>query len=135
MLDLRLLHQAITLASFRNYARAAQALHLTQPALSRSIAGLEQRLGEKLFNRTSRGVEPTAFGALLLARSQALLDGATNIEREFKLMRGLELGELRVGSGAYPAQMSVGKAIGRMLNRHPRLRGHLLGGTHGDARR
>jgi DNA-binding transcriptional LysR family regulator len=122
VLDLRLLHQAITLASYRNYARAAQALHLTQPALSRSIAGLEQRLGEKLFNRTSRGVEPTAFGALLLARSQALLDGATNIEREFKMMRGLELGELRVGSGAYPAQMSVGKAIGRMLNRHPRLR-------------
>jgi len=122
VLDLRLLHQAITLASYRNYARAAQALHLTQPALSRSIAGLEERVGEKLFNRTSRGVEPTAFGKLLLSRGQALLDDATELEREFKLMRGLESGELRVGAGAYPAQMSVGKAVGWMLNRHPRLR-------------
>jgi DNA-binding transcriptional LysR family regulator len=122
VLDLRLLHQAITLATYRNYARAAQALHLTQPALSRSIAGLEARLGEKLFNRTPRGVEPTAFGELLLARGRALIDGATDLEREFKLMRGLEVGELRVGAGAYPAQMSVGRAIGRLASAHPHLR-------------
>lgn len=122
MLDLRLLHQALTLASYRNYARAAQALHLTQPALSRSIAGLEARLGEQLFNRTPRGVEPTAFGALLLARGRALLDGANDLEREFKRMRGLELGELRVGAGAYPAHMSVGRAVGLMALEHPGLR-------------
>ena len=122
MLDLRLLHQAITLASYRNYARAAQALHLTQPALSRSIAGLEARLGEKLFNRTPRGVEITAFGELLLSRGQALLDGAADVEREFKRMRGLEIGELRVGCGPYPAQISVGVAIGHLASMHPSLR-------------
>jgi DNA-binding transcriptional LysR family regulator len=122
VLDLRLLHQAITLASYRNYARAAQALHMTQPALSRSIAGLEARLGEKLFNRTPRGVEPTAFGELLLSRGLALLDGATALEREFQLMRGLEVGELRVGAGAYPAQMSVGRAVASLVSRHPQLR-------------
>jgi DNA-binding transcriptional LysR family regulator len=122
MLDLRLLHQAITLAGYRNYARAAKALHMTQPALSRSIAGLESALGEKLFNRSSRGVEPTAFGALLLSRGQALLDDASGLEREFKLMRGIEQGALRVGAGAYPAHMSVGKAIGALLHKHPRLR-------------
>ena len=122
MLDLRLLHQAITLASYRNYARAAQALQMSQPALSRSIAGLEAQLGEKLFNRTPRGVETTAFGDLLLSRGQALLDGATDLERDFNLMRGLEIGQLSVGVGAYPAQMSVGKAIGSLLSRHPNLR-------------
>jgi DNA-binding transcriptional LysR family regulator len=128
MLDLRLLHQAVTLASYRNYARAAQALHITQPALSRSIAGMEAALGEKLFNRTSRGVEPTAFGALLLSRSQALLDDATALEREFTLMRGIKLGELRVGVGAYPAQLSVGRAIGGLLSGHPRLRIDVMAG-------
>jgi DNA-binding transcriptional LysR family regulator len=122
MLDLRLLHQAITLASYRNYARAAQALQMSQPALSRSIAGLEAQLGEKLFNRTPRGVETTAFGDLLLSRGQALLDGAAELERDFSLMRRLEIGQLRVGVGAYPAQMSVGKAIGSLLSRHPNLR-------------
>lgn len=118
----------MTLASYRNYARAAQALHLTQPALSRSIAGLEASLGERLFNRTARGVEPTAFGELLLSRGQALLQGATELEREFKSMRGLEIGELRVGAGAYPAQLSVGKAIGRLAVRHPALRIEVMGG-------
>jgi len=122
VLDLRLLHQAITLANYGNYARAAQALGVTQPSLSRSIAGLEARLGEKLFNRTSRGVEPTAFGELLLSRGLALLDGATALEREFQLMRGLEVGELRIGTGAYPAQMSVGKAVASLVRQHPNLR-------------
>jgi DNA-binding transcriptional LysR family regulator len=121
VLDLRLLHQAVTLARFRNYARAAQALHMTQPALSRSIAGLETRLGEKLFNRTPRGVDVTAFGEMLLARGRVLLEGAAEVEREFKLMRGLEIGELRVGVGPYPAMMSVGTAIGRLMATHPAL--------------
>jgi DNA-binding transcriptional LysR family regulator len=122
VLDLRLLHQAVTLARYQNYARAAQALHVTQPALSRSIAGLEARLGEKLFNRTSRGVEVTAFGDMLLARGRALLDDAAEVERDFKLLRGLEIGELRVGVGVYPAQMSVGAAVGRLAASHPSLR-------------
>jgi DNA-binding transcriptional LysR family regulator len=83
---------------------------------------LEAQLGEKLFNRTPQGVETTAFGDLLISRGQALLDGATELERDFNLMRGLEIGQLRVGAGAYPAQMSVGKAIGSLLSRHPNLR-------------
>jgi DNA-binding transcriptional LysR family regulator len=71
VLDLRLLHQALVLEHHRNFARAAEALNLTQPALSRSIAGLEAALGERLFDRTPQGVEPTAFGRMLLARARA----------------------------------------------------------------
>jgi DNA-binding transcriptional LysR family regulator len=122
MLDLKLLHQAQTLARHRNFARAAEALHLTQPALSRSIAGLEDALGEKLFDRTRQGVEPTSFGRMLLARAEALIDGAAELERDFKLLRGLQIGELRVGCGAYPAEMSVAPALGRLMLHHPSLR-------------
>jgi DNA-binding transcriptional LysR family regulator len=122
MLDLRLLHQALTLARHRNFARAAEALHMTQPALSRSIAGLETTLGERLFSRGPQGVEPTSFGMMLLSRAQTLLDGATELERDFKLLRGLDIGELRVGAGAYPAELSVARAAGQLLSRHPQLR-------------
>ena len=122
MLDLRLLQQALTLARHRNFARAAAALHMTQPALSRSIAGLEAALGEKLFNRTQQGVEPTSFGQMLLARAKTLLDDATELERDFKLMRGLDIGELRVGAGPYPAELSIGQAAGQLMSRHPGLR-------------
>jgi len=131
VLDLRLLHQALTLAKFRNFARAADALHLTQPALSRSIAGLESALGEKLFSRTPQGVVPTAFGELLIQRARVLLDGATALERDFKLMRGLEVGALKVGVGAYPAEMSVARAVGHLMSRHPNLQITL---TSGDLR-
>lgn len=126
MLDLRLLHQALTLAHHRSFARAAEALHVTQPALSRSIAGLEASVGEKLFNRTTRGVEPTALGGMLLARARTLLDESKEIERDFTLMRGLEIGELRVGMGVYPAEMIVGRAVGSLMKRHPKLRIELL---------
>lgn len=122
MIDLKLLRQAMVLAKHRNFARAAQALHVTQPALSRSIAGLEATVGEKLFNRTKQGVEPTAFGELVLARGGSLLEGARELERSIALMRGLDVGELRVGVGPYPAELSVGEAVGRLLSRHPALR-------------
>lgn len=122
MLDLRLLQHALTLARYRNFARAAEALHLTQPALSRSIAGLEASLGERLFSRTSQGAEPTAFGQVLLERAERLLAEASSLERDFRRMRGLELGEVRVGAGAYPAEMSVVRAAGRLMGRRPNLR-------------
>jgi DNA-binding transcriptional LysR family regulator len=122
VIDLKLLRQAAVLARYRNFARAAEALHVTQPALSRSIAGFEAAVGEKLFNRTKQGVEPTAFGELLLARGGALLEGARELERSIALMRGLDIGELRVGAGPYPAELSVGEAVGRLVTQHPKLR-------------
>jgi DNA-binding transcriptional LysR family regulator len=122
VLDLKQLHYAAMLARHRNYARAAEALDLSQPALSRSISGLEAALGVHLFNRTRHGVEPTAFGERLLARGEALLTDAAELERELKLMQGLEIGVLRIGAGPFPADMCVGRAIGRLSERHPRLR-------------
>ena len=122
MLDLKQLHYAATLARHRNYARAAEALDMSQPALSRSISGLEAALGVQLFNRMHHGVEPTAFGERLLSRGIALLTDAAELERELQLMLGLEIGVLRVGAGPYPADLCVGPAIGRLAAKHPRLR-------------
>jgi DNA-binding transcriptional LysR family regulator len=122
VLDLKHLRYATTLARHRNYARAAEALDMSQPALSRSISGLEAALGVQLFNRTRRGVEPTAFGARLLSRGEVLLTNVAELERELKLMQGLEIGVLRVGAGPYPTELCVGPAIGRLAEQYPRLR-------------
>jgi DNA-binding transcriptional LysR family regulator len=121
-LDLRLIQHALTLARHKNYARAAAALHLSQPALSRSIAGLEATLGVKLFDRTRQGVAPTAFGERLLARGLSLVTDAAELERELKLMQGLKAGVLKVGAGLYPASLSVATAVGRLAARYPQLR-------------
>ncbi len=122
VIDLRLIQHALTLARHRNYARAAEALHLSQPALSRSIAGLEAALGVKLFDRTRQGVTATAFGERLLARGLTLLTDAAELERELKLMQGLKAGVLKIAAGLYPSELSVAPAVGRLAVRHPQLR-------------
>jgi len=126
MLELRHLRHALALAKHRNFARAAEALHLTQPSLSRSIAALEEELGVLLFDRSKSGIRPTAYGELLLQRGAALLEGEADFRREIQLLAGLEAGTLCIGAGPFPAEISVGTAVARLLRAHPRLRVEVL---------
>jgi DNA-binding transcriptional LysR family regulator len=121
-LQLRQLHYAVALAEEGNFSAAARRLHLSQPALSRSISSLEQALGANLFDRGSTGVTPTAIGRIVVERGRALLAGASEAEREVKLALGLEIGALNVGAAPYPANISVGRACGLLLRDHPGLR-------------
>jgi DNA-binding transcriptional LysR family regulator len=122
MIDLTLLGHAQTLAKHGNFARAASELYMSQPTLSRHIAALEEMLGVRLFDRGRKRVEPTAFGRLLLQRADALTSDAAELVRELRLMQGLEVGELYVGAGIYPAELSLGRAVGRLTATHPGLR-------------
>lgn len=74
-LDSRDLRLVLALSTARTTAGAAELLHLTQPAVSRALLAAEGRLGVRLFERTTRGLEPTAAGA-------ALLDGAAPLLNE-----------------------------------------------------
>ena len=120
--ELRLLRCALALAEHRNFARAARAVHLSQPAVSRAIQELEQRAGTHLFDRTSTGAEPTDAGALFLEHAKEVMSRATDLGREMDLLKGLEKGELRIGAGTYPSTMFVDRAIGRLLRAHPQVR-------------
>ena len=91
-IELRLLRHAIALGQHRNFARAAEALNLTQPTLSRSIATLEEALGVPLFDRSHKGVTPTPFGRVLLERGEDVVKGESNLRREIAAPR-------RPGSG------------------------------------
>lgn len=126
MIELRLLRQAVALARLRNFGRAAKALHITQPTLSRNIAALEDALGVSLFDRGQRAVMPTAFGDLLVQRAEALLAGEGDLRRELQLLAGLEIGNLSIGAGPYATEISVGPAVARLLHSHPRLRIQVL---------
>lgn len=122
MIDLRTVRHVLALAEHRHFARAAGALQLTQPALSRSIATLEKKLGVRLFDRGRGGAELTAFGRLLIERGAGLVRESEEMERAIGLLKNLEIGELVVASGPYPAMMSLGAAIGRLARRHPGVR-------------
>jgi len=121
-IDLRQLRHVLALDQYRNFARAASAVGLTQPALSRSLQALEKSIGAKLFDRDRTRVEPTPVGKRLIAEARPLLVHAGAITRGLQQMLGLEAGLIRIGAGPYPADISVGTAVGRLVRRHPGLR-------------
>ena len=122
LVELRFLRHVIELARYGNYARAASALNLSQPALSRSISTLEAHLKVKLFDRDHLGVHPTAFGKLILERGVALLAGESALRRDLVLLAGLDGGSLSVGAGPHASALLLGKAVGQVLHRHPKLK-------------
>jgi len=129
-IDHRLLRAFVAVADRGGFSAAAQALHITQPALSRRIAELESALGLRLFERTSRRVALTRGGEDLLARCQDLLaHGETLRERARALAEG-KAGILRVGCAPMVMEAVVAPFIGRYRKRCPdvELQLHELGG-------
>jgi DNA-binding transcriptional LysR family regulator len=118
----------LALDKYRNFARAAEAIGITQPALTRSIQSVEEAIGARVFDRDRKQVEPTAVGSRLIEQAANLLSAARNLEQEVQRVINLEGGQLYVGAGPYPAEISVGIAVGRMVRRHPQIRIDVLTG-------
>ena len=72
-MELRVLNYFLVIAREENFTRAAEQLHITQPTLSRQIAGLEQELGVKLFVRSNHPILLTEDGMILRRRAQEIL--------------------------------------------------------------
>ena len=107
------------LAKHRHFGLAAKALGVSQPALTRSLKQLEADLGVSLFDR--QGVTPTLFGEIVLRHGERAAAEFHELMREITLAKGIEIGELRVAAGAYPADISATRAIGVLTAHHPRL--------------
>lgn len=119
--ELRHLRHFVEVVQHGNYARAAEALGLAQPTLTRSIQALEGQVGGKLLDRGRAGAAPTALGVELLSRAELLLRQAEKVQRDMHDLSGLGAGHLRVGAGAYAAAISVGTAAARFARRHPAI--------------
>lgn len=96
-MEIRNLRHFVVLADTLNFRLAADRLHLTQPALTRSIAGLEHQLGVRLFHRDKRHVALTAEGSDLLARARRLLAGMDEFAFAAHSLRAASQQVLRVG--------------------------------------
>ncbi|MCK5069613.1 MAG: LysR family transcriptional regulator [Desulfocapsa sp.] len=120
-LTFRHLQQIQILAKRGNFAKAAQELHISQPALSRSLASLEKQLGMKLFDRSKREVVTTVFGEHLLQRGKPVLQEMQLLERDLHLLQSMEAGELVIGSGPFPAESLLGKAVARFSKTYPKV--------------
>lgn len=122
MLDLKLLKCFVVLAEELHFGRAAQRLHISQPPLSLKIQTLEAELGTQLFLRSSRRVELTHSGQILLAEARRVLRDA---EQLVKLAASLELGEagtLAIGFNALLAYRLMPQLVSAFSERYPEVK-------------
>ncbi|MEP7064278.1 MAG: LysR family transcriptional regulator [Betaproteobacteria bacterium] len=96
-MDLRRLRYFIAVAEALNFGRAAKALHIAQPPLSRAINALETELGVELFARNTRGVRLTAVGTALLPEARRLLRDADALREGARHLADGDVGSLGVG--------------------------------------
>ena len=118
-IELQQLRQVIALAEHGSFVRAAAALHISQPALSRSIQNIERQFGSELFLRTSSGTVPTDLGRLYLERARDLLRMADDFEREAVHRGALQAGRISVGGGPYPSDAVLARAAARFAEQFP----------------
>lgn len=120
-MQLRQLQHLVALADQGSFGRAAQAVHLSQPAFSRSIDSLEEGLQAKLVDRAYGTVRFTQAGELVLARARELLADAQQIASDVLQLEGLAIGSLAVGLGPFAAGTLGRVALSTMARRHPQL--------------
>lgn len=113
------LKHLIELATNGSFSQSANKLHLTQPALSRSIKALEDELGQPLFDRVGRKNELTAFGAHIVQRARVLVDEANELRQTSLQLQKGEIGQFRVGMGSGPGAMLMTPLLMLMATEHP----------------
>jgi DNA-binding transcriptional LysR family regulator len=113
------LKHLIELASNGSFSQSASKLHLTQPALSRSIKALEDELGQPLFDRVGRKNELTAFGVHIVQRARVLVDEANELRQTSLQLKKGEIGQFRVGMGSGPGAMLMTPLLMLMATEHP----------------
>ena len=117
--ELRQLRYFVAVAEERNLTRAARRLHIAQQSLSQQIRSLEAQLGVTLFERTTRGVELTELGEVLLREARPVLAQAERaVDAVRRAARG-EQGELRVGFLASVANHLMPPLVRSFRERHP----------------
>jgi DNA-binding transcriptional LysR family regulator len=120
-MNLSQLRHLVALAEHQSFRKAADALFLTQPALSRSIQALEAELGVKLVDRSGRKNTLTAFGQQVLASARRVLFETGELQRGVDLLKGGDLGALRIAYGAGPAAVLEIPFFRHMAEHHPRV--------------
>ncbi|KUJ66812.1 hypothetical protein ACZ90_32785 [Streptomyces albus subsp. albus] len=121
VIELRRLRYFLAVAGERSFTRAAEHLHIAQPALSRQIRLLEQELGVRLLERTTQRVEPTEAGRMLMERGAALCEEADRLWHEVRGFADGGQGTLRLGYSASIGYETAPTLLAALAERHPGL--------------
>jgi DNA-binding transcriptional LysR family regulator len=132
-LDLRQLNRFLAIIDHGSFSEAAKYLHITQQALSASIARLEDAVGVSLFDRKRGGqTTPTVYGRTLIKHARLLLIGEHRAIQELHDLRDASAGEITVGVGEVLAGQVVADAVNKLHAQRPDINISLVEGYSDD---
>jgi DNA-binding transcriptional LysR family regulator len=122
-MDIRQLRTFVTVARFGSVTKAAEALHVTQPAVSGQLRSLEEELDVRLLSRTTSSVTLTQSGEALLGKAEKAIEAFGEFVHAARSFRGQIEGRLRIGFVMLdPAVLRVGPLLAEMVASHPGLK-------------
>lgn len=127
-MELRTMRYFLAVAREENMTRAAQLLHVTQPALSKQLKALEDELGKKLFTRHSFSIQLTEEGVLLRKRAEDLIKMADKITTEFLALDDVLGGDVYFGLAESYQIRYLAATIRRFKESYPGLHYHITSG-------
>jgi len=123
--DLRKLEIFVTVARLGSFSRAAEQLHMAQPAVSIAVRKLEQQLDISLFDRSGRQIATTAEGARLLEQAQQLLEQVESIEYSLGDMKNLLSGVVEIACPSMLATYHLPDLLAEFLGDYPGLKANV----------
>jgi LysR family nitrogen assimilation transcriptional regulator len=118
-MDLTRLRYFVAVAEAGSFSRAAAALHMSQPALSRQVLLLEEELGQRLLERTGRGAQATESGAALLAHARGIFDLAERARMDMRERQLIPRGRVTVGLPPRLAHVLTADLVERFHTQFP----------------
>jgi LysR family nitrogen assimilation transcriptional regulator len=125
-MDLKQLKALVTVVETGSVTRAAELLHLVQPAVTRQIHALEHELGVLLFERTRQGMRPTEAGTTLAERARRALTELDRARAELSPVPGMVTGLVSIGLLESTAEMLAQPLAAAVLREHPGIELRLL---------
>jgi DNA-binding transcriptional LysR family regulator len=123
-MDIRTLRQVVAIKTHGSFARAAEALGVSQPNLSKNVARLEDELKLKIFARTAKGSVLTPVGELIVERADDVITETRDLERDAALLAGGEMGFVRIGCTTSLGMTLLRPMMTRLAGEHPNVRIH-----------
>ncbi len=133
-MEIRVLKYFLTIVRTENITKAAEALHITQPTLSRQIAQLEEEIGAPLFYRGSRRLRLTPEGAMLKSRAEEIVELSEKTLEDLKTGSAVVEGVINIGTGVTMAMRQLTKMMAGFRRKYPNVRFSISTQTAENAR-
>lgn len=127
-MEIRVLRYFVEAARQASITRAAEALHVSQPTLSKQLKGLEDEIGKQLFQRDNYGIKLTDAGNLMRKRAEDILAMVDKTSAEFAALTTLTGGDIYIGCAESQLIHYLAESIGDFRQQYPDLRFHLVSG-------